>query len=272
MAANPYLETLQQAPAATGAMPENPYLSLLQDADGMRKTRAAATLASAQDTDPQRYAGQRRVAQYLGYPVAAVEALPELERTAELRRAREALAGSAALQRAFTDADFAKLAHDDADTLARLAGRVRATAKWAFSHPGERNTLAGALGASAFSLAQGSAGALQAAGELPAPLLDFMEATTPEQAAGWRGAIGGNPLRRLAEGASTLARKNAADAAAVDPPMPGLAGAVQSGVRSFGQQVPGMVASLLTGNPSPALGLMVTTPGGSSFTAARGDR
>lgn len=255
--ANPYLETLQ-APAATGAGPGNPYLDLLQSAENLRKTQTAAAVSQAVGTNPDEFAKQKRVAAYLGYPLAAVAAMPDItKRQAQAQQVQQDIAASPVLQQRFTDADFARLAHDDTGVLSSLASAIG----YLVSAPGRGNTLMGDIGAGVARGAQGAAGVFQAGAELPAPLLDWLE---PVQ------AVGGNPLRRLAEGFATQGATAARTAERLSPPQAGtLAGGVSSGVQSFTTNALALPLALFPGGQGAALSMMTAQTGGQSYQQAR---
>lgn len=132
---NNYLDLLQNdAPQPAAG---NPYLDQLQSEEQARQTQMQATVAGAVGTDPERFALHKRVASYLNTRPEAVAALPEeAERAARLKQIHTNTADVPALQRKYTEADFAKLAHDDSDTLGAI-GRA-----W-------RNLGTGYIGASA---------------------------------------------------------------------------------------------------------------------------
>jgi hypothetical protein len=197
-----------------------------------RKRLLAATIDSAVKLDPNAVAHYQRVSETLGVPLDAVRSMPTLAtEQAKAKALQEAIDGHAGLQRKFADADFANLASDDGHALAKVSNWF----KYVTSHPDAKNTLAGDVWAGVHGANAGVAGVLRGAAELPAPLLDFMEATTPEEFTGWRGAVGGNPLRRLAEGAAMTAERSNRRADEASPPQPGLTGAFSSGIRSLAQ-------------------------------------
>jgi hypothetical protein len=108
-----------QPDLATG-QPSNPYLDLLQDERQQADTALRANVSSALPVNPEQFAKAKRTADYLGYPVGAVQAMPQLENQAKVQQVADHVQGSPALQRAYTDADFAKLAHDDSGVLSSL--------------------------------------------------------------------------------------------------------------------------------------------------------
>ncbi|KVW93336.1 hypothetical protein [Thiobacillus denitrificans] len=86
--------------------------------------RAGATLAL--DSNPDEIARQKRIAQSLGVPLAAVEADPEFAtREQRVRSIEQATANSPALRQKFSDADFAKLAADNVDNLSGIEQLLR---------------------------------------------------------------------------------------------------------------------------------------------------
>lgn len=110
-----------QADLATGAaQPANPYLDLLQGERQQADTALRANLTSAVGVNPEQFAKAKRTADYLGYPIAAVQAMPQVEQQAQVQQITQGLQGAPALQRAYSNADFAKLAHDDHSTLASI--------------------------------------------------------------------------------------------------------------------------------------------------------
>ena len=118
---NKYLDALQAGQSVNAEAGGNPYLNALQDeADReLSAFRGSATLAVG--SNPDQVAKQKRIAEAIGKPLAAVHALPdESERLAKIKRLEQATENAPALRKAFTDADFAKLAHDDAENLSAI--------------------------------------------------------------------------------------------------------------------------------------------------------
>lgn len=244
---------------AAGALPGTPpdtLDSLMDSYVERRKQAVAGQLTQAVTVNPDQYSAQKKVASYLGYPTAAVEALPSLANVAKVKKVQDDIVGNAALQAKYTDADFAKLAHDDSGTLAQV-GQF-------FTDTG------GSVKAGWFNTSKGLAGTFRAGFEFVAPALDFLEAETQDEFAGWRGAIGGNPLRRLADGfaaQAALAGRIAEDAA---PKTDGvISGGFQSGVQSLTQNVLTLPLAFVPGGQSAAMTVMITSTGGQSYQDAR---
>src|ERR1044071_6282543 len=113
-------------PGAVPASSPDKYDSLMDGYDALRKQRVAASTTLAVDTPPDQYAAARRAAQQMGYPIAVAEALPaEVQREARIRTVQTDAAASPTLQRKYTDADFARLAHDDSGVLSALGAAAR---------------------------------------------------------------------------------------------------------------------------------------------------
>lgn len=257
---NPYLETALSGDLATGAAPEgNAYLGLLEQAEDFRKTQLNANVSQAVGTNPDQYATQRRVAKYLGYPVAAVEAMPEQsQQQAKMKEVQQAAGVSPVLQAKYTDADFAKLAHDDSGSLASVAEWFTASAKYAFSHPDAKNTLLGDVGAGIYDTSRGGGGLARAGLETTASLLRPID-----------NALGG-PLQGAADFFAADARVAESKAKQLSPAQSGnVASGVSSGVRSFTQNALLLPLAFVPGGQPVALGGMAGLQGGQSYQQGR---
>ncbi len=128
MANNPYLDLLEQGQSANVETGGNPYLTVVED--GVQRDNAAfkASATIAIESNPDEVARQRRVAELLSVPPAAVEAMPkETAHQARMVELEKVTADAPTLRRKFTDADFAKLAHDDAENLAGIERTITGT-------------------------------------------------------------------------------------------------------------------------------------------------
>ena len=244
---------------AAGALPGTPpdtLDSLMDSYVERRKQAVAGQLTQAVTVNPDQYSAQKKVASYLGYPTAAVEALPSLANVAKVKKVQDDIAGNAALQAKYTDADFAKLAHDDSGTLAQV-GQF-------FTDTG------GSVKAGAYTASRGAAGMFRAGFESVAPALDFLEAETQDEFAGWRGAIGGNPLRRLADGFAAQAALAGGIAKAAAPKTDGvISGGFQSGIQSLTQNTLGLLFAFAPGGQGAAMSMMTASTGGNAYQDAR---
>lgn len=248
----------------------NPYLDLMQGEVQRTKATEAATLTTALDTNPDQYATQKRVAGYLGYPVAAVEATPEASaREAQQKQIQQDSAPHPVLQQKYGDTDFAKLAHDDSGTLSKLGDAITSSAKYVFSAPDNKNTLAGDLVAGYHDAGQGAAGVFRAVADVGASAAEtFLPGVAAMEKSG---TLGGDPLRRLAEGFAMLGQDSSARAKEASPPTGDLVqGGVSSGVRSFvGNTLSLPLALLGPGGEAAALYGMSAQQGGQSYQEAR---
>ncbi|MDI1301948.1 MAG: hypothetical protein PSX71_08595 [bacterium] len=129
--ANEYLDMMQGDAASAGAdqgQPKNPYLDMMQQDKRDQDIQLKANLTQSVSTNPDAYAKQRKTADYLGYPVAAVEALPvQTQQQAQVQQVSDATHDTPIARQAYADSDFAKLAHDDSHT---LAGIERTLGEW----------------------------------------------------------------------------------------------------------------------------------------------
>lgn len=161
------------------------------------------------------------------------------------------------LRRKMTELPFAQVSHDDSDALSKIEGFIRQTG---------RSAASGFYGAQ-----RGAAGVFQGAFELAAAPLDVLEAETPEEFAGWRGSIGGNPLRRLADGFAALGQQNLRIQQELRPTQPGgnISSGFFSGVESLTQNVLALPLAFAPGGQGAALGMMTGSVGGQSYQDAR---
>jgi hypothetical protein len=251
-------------------MATNPYLDLMEAEDAQQRARQAATLQTAVDANPDEYATQKRVASYLGYAPAAVEATPEAsKREAQVKQVQDASATRPVLARKYTDDDFARLAHDDSDPLGGLVDQLAKGAKYLFGANEDGNTIGGTAHRGAMAFAAGAAGTFRAASDLAAGATEFMyPALRANEQAGF---AGGNPLRRVGEGFGMMAREQFAKREALLPkgPQSLVSAGVDSGVESLVQSALSLPLALMTGGESAALAAMAGPQGGQSYHKAR---
>lgn len=162
--------------------------------------------------------------------------------------ADERLGGSPKLAEMMRQSPFiAKQAHDDIAPLAEIEKFF--------------GDVGGSMKAGVFRASRGSAGVFQAGLEFIAPVLDPLESVT---------SIGGNPLRRLAEGFAMAGAGAGATADAARPKVEGnIANGFFSGVESLTQNLLALPMALLPGGQPAALGMMTATTGGDSYQTAR---
>lgn len=257
MPANAYLDALNRQPDTPAGGPENPYLTLLDNVETAQRARTNATVSQALDTNPDQYAKARRSAQVLGYPVGVAQGQPEqVEREARIRTVQNDSANSATLQRKYSDSDFAKLAHDDSGVLSALG----AAARYLVSADDNRG-LVNDIGAGYRRAQGGTAGVFRAIFDVAAKPFDFLEGAT---------AIGGNPLRRVADGFAAIARDQLAAADRSGSQFTSDFGrGVSSGVQSLTGNALMLPFALTPGGQAPALYGMSAQQGGASYQQAR---
>lgn len=236
---------------------QNAYDSLIQN-DTAQRVRVS--MMDAVDKQPDTEAKLQGLAKAYGMPVDAVRLRqPEIERQARL----DALDYDTLANRypktanALANPNAAAIAHDDVDNMSGL----ERWAKYLFSHPSAKNTLMGDIGAGAYQASRGAAGVFQAATEAAAVPFDFLEQFT---------GMGGNPLRRLAEGFAMQGAQAKAGAEALSPAQKDVVGGgVSSGVQSFTQNMLSLPLAFLPGGQPAALSMMSAQTGGQSYQDAR---
>jgi hypothetical protein len=245
--------------------PENQYLQLMQDEEAQQQRRRQAmlgTVSIALDTEPDRYAAQRRVAQYLGYRPEAADVHPEVDqREAKLKRLDAETANAPTLRRNYTRDDFAKLASDDHGTLSKIESGVGAVARYVLGSPWNPNTpgntLTGDVAAIPFKMSAGAAQTFRAGFETLAPLFDPLAEAR---------ILPANPLRGAAKEFDRLGVQAKANADRLSPPSNDIVqGGVSSGVNSLGTSL--SAAALTLVSPPAGLAMIVTPAIGAEYVA-----
>lgn len=208
----------------------------------------------AADTNPDAYAEAQRVARRTGVPVDTVLNMPKEMKQQDTMGTIDfdALAKTApATAGLLADVEKAKIAHDNVDNMSRIEETLRPITR------SVRSAVAGVT----FDLSSGFYGLLETGFKLIAPIGDPLAGTIlPE-----------NPLRRVAAGFEGWRKGQAAMAEKVagDQSDAGfIEQSVNSGFRSFGQMLPGTAATVMTGNPTFALGSAGALQGSQSATKA----
>ncbi len=240
----------------------NPFLTLMQSEEDRSRQQMLATVGDAADVNPDQAAVRQRVARYLNYPVGAVNATPEQSnREATMKRVDTDTARTPVLRRNYSRADFAALASDDSGVLSKIEDHIAATTRFVMGANGGGPTLFGqAVKGGVNDLSKGAAGTFRALFETIAPVLDPLE-NVP--------SIGGNPLRRVAEGFAERARTPVFQEEKITRPMGIIEGGIVSGLRSAGTNALALPLALLPGGQGAALGLLTANVGGSSHQVAR---
>lgn len=246
---------------AEGQLTEAPagplYESMTAEADQQRAMRGALTATGSHT--PERAAQLNQLARVTGLPRAVVESQEgEAKARAQLTELWDASADSPVLRARLANPQFTELAKDDIGTLAAIEKGVGATARYLMGADG-RGGLPGDAKAMYHFSSAATAGAFRGWAETVALPFDFLEQFTP---------IGGNPLRRLAEGFGDIARDQTGRG---EESRSGVFG-VSSGVISFGQNAKYLPLTML--GPIGAIAAMtgMTVPSvGQTYARSRGD-
>lgn len=255
-------------------MPGNPYLDLMMGAADERDARLRTTTFDAVSKNPDEVAKARNTARFLGIPQGAAEATPDdAARDAAMLRIEQNTADAPVLRSRYTDADFAKLAHDDSSVLrdvergigAFMAGGVFKKGRMGESVPGK---VGGALVEGAKQLGLGATvGVGAGVFDVSATGLDLQSAAL-NQYLPWLGQRF-DPYAGLAanyRGRAQAARKAMDEVS--DKAEGNVAKGVQSGLRSAGTNLALLPLGITLGVNYLA-GTMATTVGAQAYTEAR---
>ena len=175
----------------------------------------------AVDVNPDKFNEQRKVAKQLDTVPAAVEALPEdTNRAAKVQTLATNTTNAPVLRQQYTDADFAKLAHDDSSSLSGMEKVVSDVTKY-FMGVGPGQGIIGTIKAAPFVAAESYAGVKRAAFDLVEP---------------WARVLVGpdNIFGNLSKYNAQKAEEFNAQAKAITQPEQGIvSGGLQSGGQSF---------------------------------------
>jgi hypothetical protein len=216
-----------------------------------QQQRSRFMLEKAAVSDPNKAAEAHRLAKATGAPLPVVERnLDEVRRKHQAQEVNLELMQrvAPALAAQLSDPTFVGMAHDDLGPLTALGQFFTDTY--------------GSVKAGVFNASRGAAGVFQAGAELVAPVLDPLEGVT---------SIGGNPLRRLAEGFAMQGGAAGKSAKAAAPKTEGnISGGFQAGVQSLVQNMLTLpMAFAGPGGTGAALASMVGMTGGQSYQDAR---
>jgi hypothetical protein len=219
-----------------------------------KRARFKATVSSAVTVNPDDQAKYNKLATFLDQPKGVVAVNPQdAERSAAIKTVADNAATSPVLQKKYSDADFAKLAHDDSGVLSSIA----AAAKYLVSAPDASSTLLGDIKGGYFGASSGIAGAFSGVSRTVGAPLDWLDNTAMP---------GGNPLRRLSEGFGMLADSGAQfQKQASGKSETWLGGAVSSGVQSLSQNLLMLPMALMPGGQAATLTGMASMAGGQSY-------
>lgn len=235
----------------------DPVFDQLLDEQRQRKSALAGALTTSVSTNPDAFAAQKRVAGFLGYPVAAVEAMPDLAEQAKVLRVQNDIANAPALKQRYTDADFAKLAHDDSGVLSTIETSIAQGVRYL-------------MGATPTG---GIIGTVKAVGAVADNSIAGYKAAAADIVEPWARLISGkdNQAAQMSAYYKALAKQAEARGDALDPPDDSVVGGgLQGGVRSLLQSSKYLPIALAGGPVGAAVALsgMVAETIGQSYLKA----
>ena len=244
---------------AGGPAPGGTVFDSLMGIEQRKSQQFLGQIDQALGVNPDKYSADKQTAKLLARPVAAVEALPEdAAREAKVKTLQDNTANAPVLRTQYTDADFAKLAHDDSGPLSAIEALVGA-AKYVTSAPdAPRGGLLSDIGMAARSLVSGaprlSGGMWGAAAAIPG----MLGMTDAEQ---W--------MLQQQKGAQNLAAR----IQGLDPKAGLVERSVMSGFQSAGQNLVMLPFGLARGatevGTNAILTMMGISTGGESYGKAR---
>lgn len=232
---NPYLSLIAAEPVEEEQPKEvaNPYLSILQAENDQRLSRADAIIDSVLPKNPDKSLEAQRLSASTGLALETVERnQDELARIERRKQIHRMMLVSPTLAQQLSDERFAALAHDDINNLGQTENALKA---WQGPEP------------SVGSVARGLFEAVQFK-----PLLASMHLAWHD--AFFSGDDAESQIRR-----ADLVRKASQAQAQQDYADPEFLSSTARGLYSGGislvQNMPGLLASVVTGNPAPGLAL-----------------
>ena len=254
-----------QKPQADGATFDDEFSAFRQT-----KSREQAALRSSVDaamqTTPEQAAKVKYLSNVTGIDLSVIATQEgEVKARAKLQEIQKEAQFSPILQSRLRDPEFTKLAIDDVPTLSKLEQGIGSVMQFVMGADG-KGGLPGMVGRGAqkayYGSVSGTSGAFRAASEFVAPVLDPIENVQ---------SIGGNPLRRLAEGFGLIAQGANANSDAIKSPYDGnIAAGAESGFTSLGQNAKYLPLTLAgpAGVAAALVGMSLET-GGQSYQKAR---
>lgn len=257
--------TISSSDPASG----NKYMRILEERDAAREQAFRYSATTNIDANPDKAAEEKKQAQFLGAPEAYVRDNPEdAARAAKLKTLNENTQKAPVLRSKYSEADFARIAHDDSSILSSLEQGF----KYLVSS-GDRG-LVYDIGAGVVDLNAGLAGLFRGGAEVTQKGIGLV-AKVADPLAGT--ILPENPLRRLEAGMGNVAGFFADEARAskevsrrLSPPDNTiLGGGFSSGVKSFTQNVIGLPLAFMPGGQGAYMTLLTGNVGGQSYQDAR---
>ena len=255
---NPYTDAAADLAAE---QPGNRYAAAAADMADSQRASVRTNVMGAASVPPDVAAENLRLARRAGLPLDLVQGnRAEVQQHLAMDRVSQDTRYAPMLEQRFTDPVFAAVAHDDSSALARVERSIgRATAYLFGATP--TGGVFGDVEAGIQRANAGTAGFFRLVSETAAIPFDFLEQFP---------SVGGNPLRRLAEGFDMRARRGLAEADRLsDQSATALGAGVSSGVQSATQSLLLAPLALLPGGQAASLTGMASTTGGQSYQTAR---
>lgn len=231
---------------------DDPIVARISQQRQQKQIALSGRLSQVVDTNADQFAETKRTAKYLNAPPAAVEALPDLAQQAKVQRIRETTAQSPILQQKIADDEvFAKLAHDDTQSLSGVERTIRVV-----------KNLGRSVQAALPQFNEGIYGAAQAVTELGQTVLDpFVGTVLPENPFGRMAAA--TTARRQKEKLirDTLEKARGTNGATED--------AIYSGVQSGANTLLNLPLAILSRDPRALIGMGAAQTGGQAYGQAR---
>lgn len=223
----------------------------LMDADGEQaKARMNVVLDVALKHQPDTAASDKSLAATMGLPIEVVERnRDEIQRIAKIKQVQALTTASPVLARQLGDPEFAKLAHDDVESLSAIEGTLR------FAKSSGSAMVGGLYGASAGVVGVGQAG-FDAASPFLEPLVGRI--------------LPGNPLQATAQGLDAYRQQIEATSKGWMPQGSGnIESGWYSGLASLSRNLAGLPLAFAPGGQAAALTAMTAPVFGQEFGAAR---
>ena len=248
-------EWLAQAANNMSAPAPDPWL--VQASEFFARNQAdklTSSVRQAVKVNPDAYAKTHQAANEANIPWGLAERNPqEVQGLAAEQRAINLLQDTEYVKRAFHDPEFASLAHDDIEKLSYLESAIsRGISTWK-----ALGRAKGALKAAAPAASSAAAGVFAEGFNLLSEYLG--------QPAGRAGILPEDPFARgkdffmeAKKNSDLLAAQLRGDREGMGPTEQ----AIYSGLESYGQMLPGLLGSMLTGTPIPMLAWGATVAGG----------
>ena len=264
-----------QTPGILGSDPApNDFDQMLAERQQERQ-RIRASAYQASQTPAAKLASQQQLANITGMPLGAVQTDEGQAKALALYRQMDQMsATSPVLRDRLANPDFAVLAQDDVGVLQQIENGLAWTAKYITSAPDAKQTLGRDLTSAYHQSARMAAGVSEFAFDAGASALDVLSLGQLEKAT----SIGGNPLRRIAEGFGMVGEQAGKDAKESGSQWDNTAasqifgGGLSSGITSIAQNST-IAALAMIFAPEVAipltLGTMAAGQGGDSYRKAK---